>query len=309
MTNARRRGMGLLVGTGVIWGTIGIAAKVLYEETTLDPSAITWLRTMIAAPVCLALGWAALGRRLLAATRADLTLMTMLGVLLVIYQYCYLASVERIGVAIATLVSLCVPPVLVAAASAIFLGERLTGRALGALLGALLGTALLVGWAETGAGGWTLAIGVGLALASAALIAGHFLFSRALAGRQPPIRPLAIAFPVGAVVFAPAGLGGSITFDLPLGGWVLLVYLALGPSILAYWMFQRALSDVPASTASVVTLLEPLVAAVLAWVIFAERLGPVGWLGAGLLLGAIGLLSRDPAAPEVVAEGASVVAG
>ncbi len=82
-----------------------------------------------------------------------------------------------------------------------------------------------------------------------------------------------------------------------------MLYLALVPSVLAYWLFQSALKDVPASTASVVTLLEPLVASVLAWVLFSERLGPIGWVGAVLLMGAIALLSTDPITIEHPDEG------
>lgn len=298
MANARRRGIGLLIGTGVIWGTIGISAKLLYEETTLDAAAVTWLRTVIAAPACIALAWATLGRRILAATRADLTLMAGLGIVLIVYQFTYLASVDRIGVAVATLVSLCVPPMLIAAYSALFQGERLSGRALAALAGAVVGTVMLVGWGAAESTGRTLVVGVGLALASATMIAAHFLCSRSLAGRQPPLRPLAIAFGVGAVAFAPAGLRSDITLDLPLESWVVLLYLALVPSILAYWLFQSALKDVSASTASVVTLTEPLVASVLAWVLFSERLGPVGWIGAVLLMGAIALLTIEPVVGE-----------
>lgn len=298
MASARRRGIGLLIGTGVIWGTIGIAAKLLYEDTTLDAAAVTWLRTVIAAPACFGLAWAVLGRKVLATTRADLALMSGLGIVLIVYQYTYLASVARIGVAIATLVSLCVPPVLIAAYSALFQGERLSGRALTALIAAVVGTVMLVGWGTSEAEGRTLVIGVGLALASATMIAAHFLCTRSLAARQPPLRPLAIAFCVGAVVFAPAGLSADITLDIPLQSWMVLLYLALVPSILAYWLFQSALKDVPASTASVVTLLEPLVASVLAWVLFSERLGPIGWVGAALLMGAIALLSTDPATTD-----------
>ena len=294
MASTRRRGIGLLIGTGVIWGTIGIAAKLLYEETTLDAAAVTWLRTVIAAPACFGLAWAVLRRKVLATTRADFALMAGLGIVLIVYQYTYLASVARIGVAIATLVSLCVPPVLIAAFSALFQVERLSGRALVALVGAVIGTVMLVGWGATGNEGRTLLIGVALALASATMIAAHFLCTRSLAARQPPLRPLAIAFCVGAVAFAPVGLKADITLDIPTQGWLVLLYLALVPSVLAYWLFQSALKDVTASTASVVTLTEPLVASVLAWVLFSERLGPIGWIGAALLMGAIALLSTDP---------------
>ena len=75
----------------------------------------------------------------------------------------------------------------------------------------------------------------------------------------------------------------------------------------AYWLFQSALKDVPASTASIVTLLEPLVASVLAWIMFSERLGPIGWIGAALLMGAIALLSTDPGTADHPDGGSGVV--
>jgi DME family drug/metabolite transporter len=47
-----------------------------------------------------------------------------------------------------------------------------------------------------------------------------------------------------------------------------------------------------ATVASIITLLEPLTATVLAWLLFDEQLGLLGLLGAALLLGAIWLLYR-----------------
>ena len=299
-------GFALLVGTGVIWGTIGVAAKLLYRETDLDAVSVTWLRAVIASPVCVALGWSALGRRLFQSSRRDLAVMVLLGALLIIYQWLYLAAVDRLGVSVATLIALCVPPVPVAAASAAFLGERPTVWLVLALTGALVGTALLVGrptGPTTGSG--ATAWGVLLALGSAGGMAIHLLASRLLAGRQHPLRPLAIGFPVGAIAFLPVVAGRGISLDQPAAGWLVLLYLGLVPSVLAYWMYQRGLRDVPATTASIVTLLEPLAAAVLAWLMFGERLGPLGLLGGALLLGAIGLLSlgaersRQPAPHQV----------
>ncbi|HEX5499890.1 MAG TPA: EamA family transporter [Thermomicrobiales bacterium] len=300
---ARQRGLLLLLGTGLLWGTIGIAAKLIYRETTLDAVSVTWLRAAVAAPVCLALGWSALGRDLFRAPRRELALMALLGVILIFYQWAYLAAIDRIGVAPATLIALCVPPALVALASILFFGETMDGRLAVALTGALFGTALLVGRPEAGASepGATVA-GVVLALASATGLAAHVLASRFLAGRHPTIRPLAIAFSVGVIVFAPVALGRGVAFAQPPVGWLLLVYLGVVPSALAYVMFQRGLRDVAATTASVLTLIEPLTAAILAWLLFGERLSPLGFVGGALLLGAILLLSRRTVGERRMAE-------
>jgi DME family drug/metabolite transporter len=50
------------------------------------------------------------------------------------------------------------------------------------------------------------------------------------------------------------------------------------------------MASTTATVASIITLIEPLTATVLAWLLFGERLSVVGLFGAGVLLGAIGLL-------------------
>ena len=58
-------------------------------------------------------------------------------------------------------------------------------------------------------------------------------------------------------------------------------------------MYTIGLRHVPASVAGVTTLLEPLTATILGVALFGERLGAGGWLGALLLLTALGLLIVD----------------
>jgi len=288
-----------MVCTGIIWGTIGIAGKLLYRHTDLDAVAVTWLRVVIASPIYVVLGLKALGGNLLRATRRDLTLMVVFGVVLITYQVCYLEAVARIGVSAATLISLCVPPVLVAIASVFLLGEHLNSRTASALVGALIGTALLVGWqADGGDGSGSRVAGVLFAIGCATGIACHVMGSRAIAGRHHALRPLAIGFPTGVVALLPILGGSQLTFDLPVSGWLLLLYLGIVPSVVGYWLYQRGLQYLSATTASIITLLEPLVAAILAWAIFDERLGLIGWLGGLLLMGSIIVLSMG--SPESV---------
>ena len=284
-------GLGFIIATGVLWGTIGIAAKLIYQRSNLDPVAITWLRAIIATPVCIGMAWRSLGRKTYSASKRDFTAMVLLGLVLIAYQFFYLVGVDHLGVSTATLISLCVPPVLVAVVSVFFFNERLSARFAAALGGALLGLLLLVGTGSHAAASGSMTLGVLAALGSATGIATHALLSRNLAARQPSLRPLAIAFPIGALLFAPIALWRGVHYDISFTAWLLLLYLGVGPSALAYVMFQRGLKDVPATTASVVTLLEPLVAAILAWGMFNERLGLWGWVGAALLIGAIAMLT------------------
>lgn len=296
---AHRQAFIFLVMTGIIWGTIGIAGKLLYRHTNLDAVAVTWLRVVIASPVYVVLAWKALGRDFFTAPRRDLLLMVLFGIVLIFYQVCYLEAVARIGVSAATLISLCVPPVLVAIASVFLLDERLNSRTASALVGALIGTALLVGWqSDGGDGSGSRVAGVLFAVGCAAGIACHVLGTRSIAGRHHALRPLAIGFPTGVIALIPILGGSQLTFDLPISGWLLLLYLGIVPSVVGYWLYQRGLQHISATTASIITLLEPLVAAVLAWAIFDERLGLIGWLGGVLLMGSIVVLSLG--SPESV---------
>jgi drug/metabolite transporter, DME family len=289
-----RRAFALVLGTGVIWGTIGIAAKVVFETTTLDAASLNWLRTLVASATCLVIAGPTLRAGIQRSSRSDLGLMILLGIIIIVYQWCYLAAVDRIGVTTATLISLCVPPALVALVSAVFLGEALSRFGMLALAGALLGTAMLVGSPPVVAEGGVMLAGVLFALGCAAGVAAHALGSRRIAGRHDALLPLAIAFPAGAVFFAPVAIGHGFSLDQPLAGWVLVIYLGVVPSALAYVMYQRGLRHLPASTASILTLVEPLTAAVLAWALFAEALTPIGIAGGALLLASIMLLARQP---------------
>jgi DME family drug/metabolite transporter len=178
-----RTGYAFLVGAGIIWGTIGIAAKYLYQESELDAVSVTWLRALIASPVCVALAWHALGRKTFSVSKRDFAALTSLGALLIVYQFFYLAAINRIGVSATTLIALCGAPVFVVIASAIFLDERLTHRTIGALAVAMVGTGMLVGWQSGGTGeSRDTVIGVSLSIGSAMGVATHVFVSRLIAG-------------------------------------------------------------------------------------------------------------------------------
>jgi len=63
------------------------------------------------------------------------------------------------------------------------------------------------------------------------------------------------------------------------------------PTALAYGLFLTGMRATPATVASIATLLEPLTATLLAWVLFGERLGPLGLAGTALLLTAMAVLA------------------
>jgi len=65
----------------------------------------------------------------------------------------------------------------------------------------------------------------------------------------------------------------------------------VGPMFLAYVLFARSLRELRSSTVTVMTLLEPLVATLLAVAVVGERLEAAGWVGLALILVGVTVLS------------------
>jgi DME family drug/metabolite transporter len=209
------------------------------------------------------------------------------------YQVCFFGALQRVGVAIATLVTLCTAPVLVAVLSTVLLGERPSRRLGLAALLAMLGTVLLVSPAEgTGLDG-SSCTGILLALGSALGYAIVAIVSRRIASQHHPLVPVTVGFAVGSVALLPFLLLDGPQMGFPAAGWLLLLYLGTVPTAIGYVLFTIGMRSTAATVASILTLVEPLTAAVLAWLLFDERLGPLALIGAALLLGAVVLLTRE----------------
>lgn len=79
-------------------------------------------------------------------------------------------------------------------------------------------------------------------------------------------------------------------------GWLVLAALALVVHVIGQGLIAYALAHLPAAFSSVSLLIEPTVAALLAWMLFAEALGPLQILGALVILVGIYLCRRGSAA-------------
>jgi DME family drug/metabolite transporter len=120
------------------------------------------------------------------------------------------------------------------------------------------------------------------------IICGRFL-----AANYHPLQVTTMAFGGGTLVLALVNLVSGVVLVHTTQGWMLVLYLGLVPTAFAYWVFQMGLRSVSATAASIVSMLDPLVAALLAWWFFGETLAVTGIAGAGLLTLSVLLLSAD----------------
>jgi DME family drug/metabolite transporter len=285
-----RNGLLLIMIAAVMWGTVGITTKTLYGLSATNPLSIGFFRLALSLPVLFAVCWATQKRQMFSVARQDLLLMLLIGMMTALYQVCYFSAIERTGVAVATVVTLCTAPIMVAVISVWISKQRPSAYVLAALAGALSGTALLVGFREHTGGRGADTGGILLALGSAFGYAIVTLASRKLAGRYHPFQSIAISFSFGAIILFFFAVSQGLVMNYTPVGWSLLLYLGTIPTALAYVLFIAGMRATTATVASISTLVEPLVATILAWLIFGERFSAMGFVGVALLSGSLVVL-------------------
>lgn len=287
-------GFGLVTLAAVLWGTIGVVTQAIYNTDSTTPLFINLGRMIIAMPILGAGAWHVMGRQMFNVPRRDLLLMLFSGMMLTTSQALYFEAIRYSGVTIPTLLTMCISPLLVALGAVALKFEQLSRQTVAALVCALIGSVLLVGvHPDAGADGENLAMGVVLSLITAIFYAGTILSGRFLAANYHPLQVTALNFLAGGALLVILNLASGVVTPQTADGWLLIVYLGLFPTALAYWVFQKGLRTVSATTASIISMLDPLVAAVLAWLLFGEMLSTMGMSGAALLIVSIFLLSAQ----------------
>ena len=283
-----------VLGASVLWGTTGAAASLAPAVGPLAIGAAAMgigglLQALIAARAI------ACQRRQLCGHKGLLAL----GVLAVfVYPLAFYASMHWAGVAIGTVVSLGFAPLASALIERLLEGQRLSLRwAMSVGLG--VAGVVLICMAENphspAASSAQALYGVLLGV-----LAGLTYALYSWAARQLMQQGIAPRAAMGSIF----GLAGLLLLPvLFVTGAALLqswenaavgLYMALVPMFFGYVLFGFGLSRLRASTATTLTLTEPVVAALLAVFLVGERLAAGGWMGV-VLIGVCLLLLTMPA--------------
>ena len=284
------RGLLYLIVAGAAWGTAGAAASLVFRVSDMGPVALSFWRCA-GGFVLLLLARSLRGRSAVESEprRRKILRAGVTGLSLAVFQTAYFASVQATGLAVATLVTLGAGPVLIALGARLTMGERLGAGGSVAVVGALTGLAVLV--LGSGGGAQVRPSGVAWAVVSAIGYAVMTLLTRwwGRDGAADAFGTSVRAFGVTALCLLPFGLAEGLvphTGDgLRLVG--LLAYVAAVPTALAYGLYFAGAAVVRSATVSVVMLLEPVSAAVLAVALLGERLTAATGVGTLLMLGAV----------------------
>lgn len=228
----------------------------------------------------------------------NLGLMIMLGLVGVLgAQATYNITVNRLPLGIALLLEYLAPAIVVLWVRLVR-REPVHPRLYPAITVSLLGLAL-VGQVWRGL---TLdGIGVLVGLLSAACLASYFLLGEALTTHSEsdsgPLHVVVWSFGIAALaanLYAPFWKGFSVVGEpMPLlgrfegvlvPGWAPVAYIVLLGTVTPFFLYLLAMQYIPSTRASVMAMLEPVVALIVGWLWFTEILTTAQTLGVGIVL-------------------------
>lgn len=286
----KRAVMGIVLA-GVLWGTSGLFSHYL------SPFGFSALHlTCLRATVSLLLLFVFLGagkRELLKISPSQLPLILCSGVSLFGTCFCYFAAMRMIAVSTAV-VLMYTAPVMVMIFSVAFLGEKFTpfkGASTGLML---LGCVLVSGVT----GGFDLNWGgILLGLAAGVMYASYNIFTRIAMqkGYQPLTTTFYSTLAVSVItwVVSKPWLMADYVAKRPLLVTPLAIGLGVCTFVLPYLIYTFALRDIPAGTASALSIVEPMAATVFSVLFLNERLTVPALIGIIMILLAVFLLSRE----------------
>ncbi|MEY8829993.1 DMT family transporter [Sedimentitalea sp. XS_ASV28] len=285
MMSGHAWGVIAILFSAVVWGTTGTAARFAPDVSA-------------AAIGAAAMGIGGIAQALVAArgiVRARWMLWDQRGLLIAgalavaIYPLAFYGAMRLAGVTIGTVITLGSAPLLSALIEYLLDRVRLSRRwAIGALIG-LIGMALICS-AESlsqheAIGGDSVPLGVLLGTIGGLTYALYSWSARKmmLGGMRSSVA-MGATFGLGGVFLLPVLLVTGAPFLASWTNAAVGIYMAVVPMFLGYLCFGFGLARVAASTATIITLLEPVVAALLAMIVLGERLPALGWIGVAMVV-------------------------
>jgi drug/metabolite transporter (DMT)-like permease len=285
-----------LVFAALLLGGMAIGfAGIFMRLSDVNPVASAFWRMALAAPILWAWAFAVRGQDEAAGKRTDFTRALLLaGIYFAGDMGIWHLSLHYTTVANATLLSN-FAPIFIALWMWIAHRVRFSRIFVIGMAIALAGAVVLVGSKGSGGaqGGSHKLLGDMLGLSTAVFYAAYQLVVKDARSQYSTARLMAWATTVTGLALLPFALTSPGAF-LPAqaAGWLPLLALALVAQIGGQTVIAYASAHLPASLSSVSLLIQPLTAAVAAWLIFQEALGVLQIAGGGLLLWGIYLSKR-----------------
>ncbi|MGW5719852.1 EamA family transporter [Amycolatopsis sp. NPDC003865] len=275
----RWRGAALMTGSGLSNQVGASVAALAFPQ--LGPAGVVAVRQWVAAVVLLATA----RPRLRAFTAAQWRLVLALALVFGTMNLSLYSAVDRVGLGLAVTLEF-LGPLAVALA-----GSRRRGDLLGALVAAAAVVVLVRPRPSTDY------LGIGLALVAAACWASYILLNRAVGARIPGVAGSAAAAGVSGLAYVPVGVFAMIAHRPDLGAVLAAVTAGVLSSAVPMLADLLTLRRVPAAVFGTVMSVNPVLAALVGWVVLGQRLDALSWTAIAVIV-AVNVLAVTAPAPS-----------
>ncbi|MGH2698214.1 MAG: EamA family transporter [Actinomycetota bacterium] len=299
MTSQARLGLAAIALAAALWALGAVVAASLFEDG-VAPLELAEARSVVSA-LGLALIPASWRRPLLLPSPAVRRSLVLLGVCIGLVNAVYYVAIDRLPVAVA-LVLQYTAPALVVVYTAIRLRTRPRKEVAVAVLLALAGVALVSGLLGTELASVDV-LGVIMGLASAVLFASYTLVGESVTRAYGPLGAMFRAFALaGALWICWQSFNGFPHELFAAANLPRVILIGVGATLTPFLLYLWGVERVKAERAAIAATLEPVLGALVAWILLDQSLEIVQMTGGALVLAAVILIQTGRARPVLTPE-------
>ena len=286
-----KKGILFVIVSSVIYGVTPVLARIAYDEGT-NGVTMAFLRPILALPFLF------INMKIqkipFAVNMTELRDLMLAGFGISATTALLYSSYAYIPVGEATTLFF-IYPALVSLGCAVFYKEKLTKTIIAAVLLSVTGVYMFSGnlsfgnIKSDGTTGFMLALAAGLALAFYVIRVYKSSLRRIPAPKITFAVCVTAAFCTG--IYGLSGLGGGLAFGMSLKGWVYAWIVALSVSLGAVMLFQLGVKYAGATTAAVISTVEPIISILCGALFLGERLSFSNLIGCACIIAGVILVT------------------
>ena len=279
----------------------GVAAKVL-REANLDAFRLTQIRITSAALILLIIALIK-GKKQLAVKRSEIKDLVLFGVIgIAVVNSFYYFALKYLYVSVALIIEFTAP--IWIALYLRFVKKKNISRT--AWIGIICAFSGLVLISQVWTSKSLHPLGVIVAILDALALAYYFLTADRLGQNRSSLSLTTWGMGIAAIFWAIAlpwwnfpfefltqtfSLSGELSrFSAP--GWALILWIVVTATVIPYLLTVAAIKELSASTSSVIAMLEPIIAGVIAWILLNEAFTNIQLFGCAVVLFGIYLADK-----------------
>ncbi|WP_341840735.1 DMT family transporter [Chitinophaga caseinilytica] len=282
------RGLISILVVLLIWGSSFSVTK--YVVTEIPPLTAATLRNVIACIALLPFYLVSRRRTKAPLPLGKLTLMGLSGTTL--YYLCFNTGMHYIPASTGALIEGLVP-VAIAVPAALILKEHLGKRLVAGIVLSVAGV-ILVGFVGNRGHGAGSTLGSALIVAAVCLWSVYTLLSRTMKDHDT-LQVTAVSMMIGTALSIPIGwieVQQTGFPEISWKAWLGLGYCGILSSAVAYFLYNKALENLPAAQVGNFLNLNPVIGAIVAFIFLRETFTSLQWAGGVLVIAGIWLSSR-----------------